>query len=135
VFSRVIPNTVLGPPTLLVHGLGLGSWMWERDQARLAERGIASWAIDLPGHGSDVGSDVSVQDIVAAVHAAHDVVAEETGQKVVLIGHSLGALAVQMLFESGFGLLSGLRAGPAAHLLLRDLRQHGDDGGRADTPR
>ena len=99
-FSRVIPNTVLGPPTLLVHGLGLGAWMWERDQERLAELGIASWAMDLPGHGADAGRDVAVQDVVNAVRAAHDEVAEATGQKVAIVGHSLGGLALQMLFES-----------------------------------
>ena len=97
-FNCVQPATRLGPPVLLVHGLGLGAWMWERDQARLADQGIASWAFDLPGHGVDAGRDVRFEEIVRAVHDAHDAVARETGEAVAVIGHSMGGLALQVLF-------------------------------------
>jgi pimeloyl-ACP methyl ester carboxylesterase len=72
--------------------------MWERSQARLAEQGLASWAFDLPGHGADAGRDVQFEEIVSAVAAAHDAVAQETGSAVAVVGHSMGALAVQVLF-------------------------------------
>ena len=48
---RYTPESILGPPVLLVHGIGLGKWFWARDQALLAEFGLESWAVDLPGHG------------------------------------------------------------------------------------
>ena len=99
-FSRVDAVEVSGPPTLLVHGLGLGPWMWERDQQLLKAQGVSSWAMQLPGHGTDAGAEVSLDELVQAVRAAHDEIAEETGQKVAIVGHSLGGLVAQMLFDS-----------------------------------
>ena len=38
-------------PILLVHGAWHGAWCWAALQAELDRRGVASWAVDLPGHG------------------------------------------------------------------------------------
>ena len=79
---------------LLVHGMGLGKWMWERDQALYAEAGFESWAIDLPAHGDNAGEDCNLEQMVTAV-------AEAAGQleNPILIGHSLGGLIAQLVAE------------------------------------
>jgi pimeloyl-ACP methyl ester carboxylesterase len=37
---------------VLVHGAWHGAWCWAALQAELENRGIASLAVDLPGHGA-----------------------------------------------------------------------------------
>lgn len=85
-------GTRRGPPVVLLHGLGLGRWFWGRDQQLLAELGIESWAVDLPGHGADAGRDVSLEDVVSGVA---DAVA--TLDHPALVGHSMGGLVAQLL--------------------------------------
>ena len=79
-------------PVVLVHGLGLGSWIWERDQQILAAAGLGSYAVDLPGHGADAGNDVSLKEVADALLEAVG-----TLQGVALVGHSLGGLVAQMV--------------------------------------
>jgi len=38
-------------PILLVHGAWNGAWCWSALHAGLDARGVASWAVDLPGDG------------------------------------------------------------------------------------
>jgi len=76
---------------LLVHGIGLGAWIWERDQHELSRLGIESWAVDLPGHGGEPGN-ASMTDCYAAVEAA----ALELGRPAI-VGHSAGALVAQVV--------------------------------------
>lgn len=40
-----------GPPVLLLHGFGVGSFHWERCMLQLAERGHRVWALDFIGQG------------------------------------------------------------------------------------
>ena len=54
-----------GATLVLVHGFGLGAWMWERDQQLLAAAGHTSYAVDLPGHGADAGSDADLDSLVS----------------------------------------------------------------------
>lgn len=77
---------------LLLHGIGLGAWIWERDQARLAERGWESWAVDLPGHGRDQGRPASLEQLAdAATQAAQQL------DRPIVIGHSMGGLVAQIV--------------------------------------
>ncbi|HEY7839920.1 MAG TPA: alpha/beta fold hydrolase [Terriglobales bacterium] len=100
---RVAPMGVpLGPPLLLVHGLGGGPWGWENFQRRFAENGYLSYAVELPGHGSDVNSPragelgaFSIETYALYLASA----LAELGQCVV-IGHSMGGLIAQKLAES-----------------------------------
>jgi pimeloyl-ACP methyl ester carboxylesterase len=74
-------------PILLVHGAWHGAWCWAALQAELDRRGIASWAIDLPGHGvsaeplGDLAGDADA--VVRALRAIGE-------DEVVLVGHSYG---------------------------------------------
>ena len=76
---------------LFVHGIGLGAWLWERDQQELSGMGIESWAVDLPGHGMAPGN-AGMSDCYAAVEAA----ALELGRPAI-VGHSAGALVAQVV--------------------------------------
>ena len=71
-------------------------WKWslgleERPRA-VAALGYSSWAVDLPGHGSDVGSNPSLVDIQSRCVAV-----KEFDESVCVIGHSMGALVAQMV--------------------------------------
>jgi pimeloyl-ACP methyl ester carboxylesterase len=83
-----------GPQIVLVHGFGLGAWMWERDQGLLAQAGHTSWAVNLPGHGADVGADADFDKLVSAVTAAVSDLESPT-----LVGHGGGALVAQVVAE------------------------------------
>ncbi|MFT3853775.1 MAG: alpha/beta hydrolase [Ilumatobacteraceae bacterium] len=78
-------------PILLVHGAWHGTWCWAPLQAELDRLGVASWAIDLPGHGlsterlGDLHTDADA--VVAALGAVRD---GADGDGVVLVGHSYG---------------------------------------------
>ncbi|MEE2750569.1 MAG: alpha/beta hydrolase [Myxococcota bacterium] len=92
---RVVPaNPRKGPPVLLLHGMGLGSWMWERDQKIWAELGLETVAVDLPGHGLDAGRDCGFDEIVEAA----DGVCKDLGSPIV-VGHSMGGLVAQALSQ------------------------------------
>ncbi|MCP4809915.1 MAG: alpha/beta hydrolase [Proteobacteria bacterium] len=82
-----------GPPLLLIHGISLGAWLWERDQRILASMGFSSWAMDLPGHGDDAGRDVRMEDVYRAVRDAVSAFDEPP----ILVGHSAGGLAAQVV--------------------------------------
>ena len=75
---------------VLVHGAWHGAWCWAALQSELDSRGIASLAIDLPGHGTsldDFGDLVGNANYVARILAKLD-------QPVVLVGHSYGGAVI-----------------------------------------
>jgi pimeloyl-ACP methyl ester carboxylesterase len=89
-----MPETAVGsesrPLIVLIHGAWHGAWCWAALQAELDNRGVASIAIDLPGHGastlpfSDLHGDAQhVVDVVTALDAP-----------VVLVGHSYGGAVI-----------------------------------------
>ncbi len=84
-----------GPPVLLLHGIGLGAWFWERDQHLLAAQGLESWAVDLPGHGSDAGQNRSLDEIIEGALGAVDAL-----EKPAVVGHSMGGIVAQTLSGS-----------------------------------
>ena len=74
-------------PILLVHGAWHGAWCWSALQAELDRRGVASWAIDLPGHGLSTEPLADLYTDADAVLAAASAIG---GDGVVLVGHSYG---------------------------------------------
>lgn len=81
-----------GPPVLLLHGAGFGAWMWERDQGVLAERGLTSWALALPG--APENEQAAPRLSIWATQAAE--AAQALGPCVVM-GHGAGALVAHMV--------------------------------------
>lgn len=77
-------------PVVLVHGAWHGAWCWASLQAELERRGIASYALDLPGHGA---STLPLGDLHGdAAHVAASI--DALGRDVVLVGHSYGGAVI-----------------------------------------
>jgi pimeloyl-ACP methyl ester carboxylesterase len=86
-----------GPPALLfVHGGYHGAWCYGAWMRALAEQGVASAAVDLPGHGSlshegldtAAGMDSQATSLVGALEALDS--------RPILVGHSLGGMIVAL---------------------------------------
>ncbi|MFN8020548.1 MAG: alpha/beta fold hydrolase [Acidimicrobiales bacterium] len=78
------------PLVVLVHGAWHGAWCWSTLQDRLDRRGIASLAIDLPGHGA---STLPLGDLHGDAQHVADVI-DQWGRPVVLVGHSYGGAVI-----------------------------------------
>lgn len=78
-------------PVVLVHGAWHGAWCWTALQTELDRRGVASFAIDLPGHGCSI-------EPLGGLHtdAAHVTkVLDHLGlSDAVLVGHSYGGAVI-----------------------------------------
>ncbi|MGN6243599.1 MAG: alpha/beta fold hydrolase [Motilibacteraceae bacterium] len=89
--STPLARVVAGPgPTrvVLVHGLGGAASTWATVQRDLAEAGVASLAVDLPGHGRSmrIATSYGLSEQAAALVGVLRLV----GGPVVLVGHSYG---------------------------------------------
>lgn len=89
---REVPNPI--GTVVLLHGLGLGPWLWEPWFGVFAEQKLNVVALTMPGHGTDT-RDVSLQDCVDAVAAALDTISGP----VTLIGHSAMAVVAQLVAQ------------------------------------
>ncbi len=82
---------------LLIHGAFHGAWCWHKAIPELEQRGHHAQAIDLPGQGQDqtplakVTLDTMVDRIVASL--------ADLPEPVVLVGHSLGGMAISAAAE------------------------------------
>ncbi len=85
-------------PILFVHGLLHGSWCWPAPWREFFnKRGLTAHCLSLPGHdGADTGQRTlrwtSLTDYADAVVQA----AARFGRCPILVGHSLGAMLIQM---------------------------------------
>ena len=102
-------DTVLRPLVLLVHGAWHGAWCWAALQSELDQHGIASLAIDLPGHGA---STLPLSDMHGDAQHVADV-ASKIGRPVVLVGHSYGG---GVIGEAAHILRNSISA-PVQHLV------------------
>jgi|TARA_B110000238_G_scaffold129445_1_gene139743 pimeloyl-ACP methyl ester carboxylesterase len=122
-------------PVVLVHGAWHGAWCWATFQAELDRRGITSYAIDLPGHGTSLeplgGLD---QD---AAHLA-TILDHLDLTDAVLVGHSYGGAVItqaaagrsdlaHLVYVTAFAL----NAGESVMGALRSLDPHDVDLGAA----
>lgn len=102
---------------VLVHGAGLGGWIWAGVIPVLAALGHRAVAVDLPGRG---GGAVTLGDQARAVLAA-------APQGALLVGHSAGGFAVtaaaQMAPERVAGLIHVAAFVPRPGQSIADLRR------------
>ncbi len=75
---------------VLVHGAWHGAWCFDRVLPLLAEAGVPSVAIDLPGHGADTRPLTDLHGDAAHVRAVLDAI----DGPVVLLGHSYGGAVI-----------------------------------------
>ncbi len=91
---------------VLIHGAWHGAWCWNKVVPRLAERGHSVRTVDLPGHGDD---ETTVSEVTLSAYADRvcDAVAEQE-EPVVLVGHSMGGIAITQAAEQIPEKLHGL---------------------------
>lgn len=100
-----MPLLRLGPataqPVILLHGLGCTHRHWTAVAQRLAERHrVILW--DARGHGGRTHLNDPPPSLHHLAQDVADVIAHERLQRVVLVGHSMGALtAMQYLHDHG----------------------------------
>lgn len=86
-----------GPVVLLIHGWnGRGSQMGGFI-APLIEQGFRVVTFDAPGHGRSDGRDSSLVDYLAAIQT----IQQQYGPFFAMIGHSFGAMAIQVALQRG----------------------------------
>lgn len=83
---------------LLVHGGFHGAWCWRKTVAELEKRGHRAKAIDLPGQGED---ETPLTKVTLGT-MVDKIVVEMAGLpgQVVLVGHSLGGIAISVTGET-----------------------------------
>ncbi len=77
-------------PVVLVHGAWHGAWCWEPVAALLTDRHVRATAVDLPGHGADLGGLGDLHGDAERVRSVLDGFDED----VVLVGHSYGGVVI-----------------------------------------
>lgn len=126
---------------VLVHGAWHGGWCWAPLQAELDRRGVASFAPDLPGHGT---SPEPLGDLTAHVDHVRALLGR-LHRDVVLVGHSYAGAVVSgasdaltpastVVYVTAYALTEGesvndvIRADPPSTTHLRDAFVRGPDG-------
>ncbi len=84
-------DDTLSRPIVFVHGAWHGAWCWAGLQAALDDRGVASYAIDLPGHGA---STLPAGDLHGDADHVGAVLDRLALTDVVLVGHSYGGAVI-----------------------------------------
>ncbi len=77
-----------------MHGAWHGAWCWATLQAELDRRGIASYSIDLPGHGASPLEFSDLYGDAAHLHAVIQRLAASDHNEIVLVGHSYGGAVI-----------------------------------------
>jgi pimeloyl-ACP methyl ester carboxylesterase len=138
-----LPARAGGKPTLLfVHGGYCDAWCWEPYFLPwFAERGYASYALSLRGHGASAGRDslfvASLDDYVADVERVRSGLPSPP----ILIGHSMGAAIIERLLGTHDVRAAALLApvppaglGPVASRLLAWQPEYLVNMHRLDAP-
>lgn len=128
VISRT-DNVARATPVLFVHGAWHGAWCWENFLPYFSERGYATHALSLRGHGASEGRS-KIRWHSAADGYVADVaqIVDTLDQPPVVIGHSMGGYVVQKYLEQHTAaagvLMASLPVSGARGLVARSLRQH-----------
>lgn len=75
---------------VFVHGIRTSASMWRPQLEYLAPRGITATAVDLPGHGTRMAEDFTIEGAFATIDRA--VTDAAARGPVLLVGHSMGGL-------------------------------------------
>jgi pimeloyl-ACP methyl ester carboxylesterase len=85
-----------GPPLVLCHGVTLSNRVWVKQLETLPEQGFTVYAVDSRGHG-DSKSGTSGHSVANLARDLATVLEELDLRDAVLVGHSMGGIAVQAL--------------------------------------
>lgn len=120
-----------GDPTILmIHGAGQDHTLWRIQTRTLAAGGSNALAVDLPGHGMSRGRPL--QTISAMARWSAELLEQLDVQRVVVVGHSMGALiSIQLASDRpnlvGGMVLSGASVVMRVHEQLLAKAADGDD--------
>jgi non-heme chloroperoxidase len=96
VIGHAAEGTTRNTPLLFVHGAFAAAWCWEEHfLPYMAQRGYASYAVSLRGHGGSDGRETLALASIDDFTTDMLLVAERMPATPVLIGHSMGAIVVQ----------------------------------------
>lgn len=108
------------PPVIFVHGANHGTWCWQEKFVPFFEsKGFLCKCVSLSGHDKNNDSspslDVYMKDVLEVI--------EETNEKPVLIGHSMGGAIVQKILYGYSDKIKSavLLASVAPNGMLRDF--------------
>ena len=92
---------------VLVHGAFMGAWAWSGVKTGLEKQGATVSTVELPAHGADPGTvgDATLDAYVARVGQAVDAA---KGERVVLVGHSMGGMVISQYAEKNAAKLDRL---------------------------
>lgn len=82
---------------VLVHGAWHGGWCWDKIVPLLEAESHSVTAVDLPGHGDDTTPLAGLTQAEYGRRVADSV--EAAGEPVVLVGHSMGGMAITQAAE------------------------------------
>jgi pimeloyl-ACP methyl ester carboxylesterase len=86
-----------GDPAILIHGAWQGAWAWDRLVPMLANSGVESIAIDLPGNGTD---DTRPADVSLDLYVDHiGKLLERLTGRASLVAHSGGGVIASAAAE------------------------------------
>jgi pimeloyl-ACP methyl ester carboxylesterase len=88
---------------VLLHGLGATGAVWCGVESVLQERGLATIAPDLPGHGAAARAECYELDTLARAVAA----VVPTHTPIIIAGHSLGGYVALALASGAYGFTPG----------------------------
>lgn len=126
-----------GPPLLLLHGVGGGAWSWAPQATAFADsHRVYRW--EARGHGAAPRvMDAGFADYVCDAREALDLVLEQTGERPIVVAHSMGGyigtiLAAEQRPLAGLALIDPVYADdarthvtpalqPLARVLMRPL--------------
>lgn len=83
---------------LLIHGAWHGGWCWRKVVPLLAARGYRALAPDLPGHGDDK-TPVETITLVGYTRRICEIAGAQR-EPVILVGHSMGGIAITQAAEN-----------------------------------
>src|SRR5580692_1596120 len=82
---------------LLIHGAWHGGWCWRRVAPLLEPKGHQAVAADLPGHGADQTPTAPVTPESYTARICE--IAGAQSEPVILVGHSMGGIAITQAAE------------------------------------
>ena len=115
------------PSLLFIHGGFHAAWCWEAHYLGFfAERGWATHAVSLRGHGASEGADEILRFTLADYGADVTATVERIGGPVVLLGHSMGGAIAERCWAAdervaGLALLAGSPLRPALSVIAKML--------------